>query len=182
MRLCSTIRFLMNDLSIYLDSMHSSVQIDLRNDRWHRLGGIPNKPGWYYISTNAPIGILQKQSLWSATYLRAKDGEIAKVRNYNLQQRANRYSDSSSHYFNTKGVYSGLASKLQARAKEHTFADPGTGGLALSKYPTLHDYEWIFHFVTLSGFTTDYQCKDVLLRLGEQVWRSKYGWPVLCAE
>lgn len=172
----------MNDLATYLDSTHSSVQIDLWNDQWHRHGGVPNKPGWYYISTNAPVGLLQQQTLWSATYSRAKDHQVTKVRNYDLQQRANRYSDDLSQYYNTKGVYSGLASKLQTRAREHTFADPGTAGLALSKYPALHDYEWIFHFVTLDRFMADCQCKEVLLRLGEQVWRSKYGWPVLCAE
>lgn len=172
----------MNDLATYLDSTHSSVQIDLGNDQWHRHSGIPNTPGWYYISTNAPISLLQQQSIWSTTYPRANDHQIAKVRNYNLQQRASRYSDSLSPYLNTKGVYSGLASKLKTRAKEHTFADPGTAGLALSKYPALHDYEWIFHFVTLSRFMADCQCKEVLLRLGEQVWRSTNGWPVLCAD
>lgn len=172
----------MNDLATYLDSTHSSVQIDLRNKQWYRLNGIPNTPGWYYISTNAPVSLLQQQPLWRTTYPRAKDGVIVKVKNYDLQQRASRYSDSLSSYFNTKGVYSGLASELRTRAKEHTFPDPGTGGLALSKYPPLHDYEWIFHFVTLNRFVADCQGKGILLRLGEQIWRSKYGWPVLCAE
>jgi hypothetical protein len=172
----------MENLTRYLDSIHSSVQIDLRNREWHLLGGVPETPGWYYISTNTPIGLLQQQYLWSSTYSRATDQQIVKVRNYDLQRRANRYSDSLSQYFSTKGVYSGLASKLQSRAREHTFADPGTAGLALSKYPSLHDYEWIFHFVTLSRFIADCQSKELLLRLGEQVWRSKYGWPLLCAE
>ncbi|GAD62535.1 hypothetical protein [Aquipseudomonas alcaligenes] len=172
----------MNDLASYLDSTHSSVQIDLRNDQWHRLGGVPNTPGWYYISTNAPISLLQQQAIWSPTYSRAKDHKITKVRNYDLQHRASRYSDSLSPYFNTKYVYSGLASNLQARARDHTFADPGTAGLALSKYPALYNYEWIFNFFTLSRFMADCPCKETVLRLGEQVWRSKHGWPVLCAE
>lgn len=172
----------MNDLSTYLDGTYSSVQIDLRNDKWHRHGGIPSKPGWYYISTNAPVSLLQQQPLWSSTYPRAKDQKIVKVNNYDLQQRASRYADSLSPYFNTKGVYSGLASSLLSRAREHTFADPGTAGLSLSKYAALHDYEWIFHFVTLSRFMADCHCKEILLRLGEQLWRAKHGWPVLCAE
>lgn len=172
----------MHDLSDYLDSTHSSVQIDLRNSRWHRDGGIPNQPGWYYISTDTPIELLQRQHLWSTTYQRARDHKTAKVRNYDIQRRAGRFTNNLAPYFNTRGVYSGLASKLLARAKEHTFADPGTAGLALAKYPELFDFEWIFHFVTLHRFMADCQCNEVLLHLGEQVWRSKHGWPVLCAE
>lgn len=171
----------MNDLSAYLDSTHSSVQIDLSNDQWHRCG-IPGKPGWYYISTDAPITLLQEQALWTSTYQRATDQKIVKVRNYDLQRRANRYSDNLSQYFNAKAVYSGLASNLLARAREHTFADPGTAGLSLSRYPALHEYEWIFHFVTLKRFMDDCQCQKFLLRFGEQMWRAKHGWPVLCAE
>jgi len=171
----------MNDLSTYLDSMHSSVQIDLRDKQWHRLG-IPCEPGWYYVSTNTPFSLLQKQSLWGLTYIRAKDQKIVKVKNYDLQRRVNRYSDNLSQYFNVKAVYSGFAKSLRARAREHTFADPGTAGLSLSKYPALHEYEWAFHFVTLKRFMVDCQCQEILLRLGEQMWRSKHGWPVLCAE
>lgn len=172
----------MDDLSTYLDGTHSSVQIDFRNDQWHLDGGIPSKPGWYYISTNAPVSLLQQQALWSSTYPRVTDQKIVKVKNYDLQKRANRYSIGLSKYFNTRGVYSGLASNLLSRAREHTFADPGTAGLALAKYAPLHEHEWIFHFVTLGRFMADCQCKEVLLRLGEQSWRAKHGWPVLCAE
>jgi hypothetical protein len=170
------------DLAAYLDGAHSSVQVDLRNNAWHRRRGIPSEPGWYYISTDAPVEILQRQSLWSTTYLRAKDQKQVPVRNYNLQLRASRYSSDLATYFNTAGVYSGLASSLRARAREHTFADPGTGGLALARYPELFDYEWIFNFVTLKRFMKDCQCNEVILRLGEQLWRSKHGWPILCAE
>ncbi|QXI08464.1 hypothetical protein HU718_012405 [Pseudomonas tensinigenes] len=172
----------MKNLVDYLDSTHSSVQIDFQNKQWHHRIGIPETPGWYYISTNTPISVLQQQNLWSNTYSRAKDQEIVKVKNYDIQHRAKRFSDNLSPYFNTKGVYSGLTSKLQSRAREHTFADPGTAGLALFKYPELHKYEWIFNFVTLYRFMTDCQCKEVMLRLGEQVWRSKHGWPILCSE
>lgn len=172
----------MNDLANYLDSTHSSVQIDLCNDQWHLDGGIPSLPGWYYITTNAPVDLLQRQRLWSSTYQTAKDNKPAKVKNYDILQRANRYTDRLAPYFNTRDVYSGLASKLSSRAREHTFADPGTGGLALAKYPELFDFEWIFHFVTLHRFMTNCQCNNVLLRLGEQLWRSKHGWPVLCVE
>ncbi|QFY77837.1 hypothetical protein DUD43_09150 [Alcaligenes faecalis] len=171
----------MNDLSEYLDSTHSSVHIDLHDNQWYR-PGIPNEPGWYYISTNAPVGLLQEQSLWALEYARAKDQTIAKVKNYNIKERANRYSDSLSQYFNANAVYSGLANRLRDRAREHTFADPGTAALSLSKYPALHEYEWVFHFVTLKRFMTDCQCPSIILRLGEQMWRAKHGWPVLCAE
>jgi hypothetical protein len=171
----------MDDLSAYLDSTHSSVQIDLRNAQWHLHGGIPNKPGWYHISTNAPVSVLQQQALWSSTYVRAEDRKEAGVKNYDLRARANRFSEGLSSYFNSRGVYSGLASNLLSRAREHTFADPGTRGLALAQYPALYDYEWVFHFVTLHRFMTDCQCEKVLLALGEQMWRAKHGWPLLCA-
>lgn len=171
----------MNNLSAYLDSTHSSVQIDLRDNRWHHLG-IPREPGWYFISTSAPVTLLQQQSRWAITYTRARDQKIVKVKNYDLQGRINYYSDSLSQYFSTRAVYSGLAKNLHARAREHTFADPGTAGLSLSKYPALHEHEWVFHFVTLKRFMADCQCQGMLLRLGEQMWRAKHGWPVLCAE
>lgn len=172
----------MNDLSNYLDGMYSSVQIDLRNEKWHRLGGIPNKSGWYYISTNAPISLIQQQRLWSPIYQKARDKSTAAVKNYDLQERAGRYTTGLSRYFSVRGIYSGLASNLLNRAREHTFADPGTAGLALSKYTALHDYEWIFHFVTLNRFMAECECEDFLLRFGEQLWRAKNGWPVLCTE
>lgn len=93
-----------------------------------------------------------------------------------------RYSDDLAEYWNTKYVYSGLASKLRDRAKEHSFPDPGTGCLALSRYPDLFQYEWAFHFITLDRFMNSCACPDMILHLGEQLWREKNGWPILCAE
>lgn len=172
----------MNDLSSYLDGTYSSAQMDLRNPQWHLHGGIPNERGWYYISTNAPVSLLRQQSLWSTQYSRSTDKKVVRVRNYDLQDRARNYSDALSPFFNTKGVYSGIASNLLSRAREHTFADPGTGALALARYRALHDYEWIFHYVTLGRFMVDCECPRILLRLGEQQWRAKHGWPVLCVD
>ncbi len=75
-----------------------------------------------------------------------------------------------------------MAANLQARAREHTFADPGTAGLALSKYPELIGYEWIFGYITLRRLAPRVSCQDMMLRLGEQVWRARNGWPLLCAD
>lgn len=75
-----------------------------------------------------------------------------------------------------------MASTLQARAREHTFPDPGTAGLALSMYPALREYEWLFGYVTLSRFAASVSCPEMVLRLGEQLWRAENGWPLLSAE
>lgn len=172
----------LKELTSYLDSPPSSVPIDLRDPKWHVRGAIPSESGWYYISTNTPLEILQRQRLPNPTYVTAREGKVAKVKNYDLGARASRHVPQFAQYFNVKGVYSGLASDLLARAREHTFSDPGTGGLALSRYPDLFDWQWSFHYVTLRRFAVDNRCDEILLRLGEQLWRSKHGWPILCAE
>lgn len=171
----------MQDLADYLDSAHSCVQLDLKDANWHVRSGIPNQPGWYFISTDAPLALLQAQPLWDRTYPRAKDGKFVNVKNYDLQERARRCTPQLKKYFSERAAYSGLASKLRSRAKEHTFADPGTGALALSKYEALKEYEWVLHYATLKRFMADCGCNDLVLRLGEQLWRAKHGWPVLCA-
>lgn len=166
----------------HLDSIASCVNIPLDDPNWHTNAFIPNEPGWYFVQTNAPVEVLQAQKLWSRTYTRARDGTPGKVRNYDLAVRAARYADDLKPYWNTREVYSGMAANLQARAREHTFADPGTAGLALSRYPALRAYDWMFAFVTLSRFTGSVSCPDMMLRLGEQIWRAKHGWPLLSAD
>ena len=170
----------MDMLAEYLDGPYAPVDIDLRNKRWHIRGGIPNEPGWYYIVTNTPIAVLRRQTLWRKTYPTKKDRN-AKVKNYDIQTRANRYTPNLRALWNVKEVYSGFAASLQSRAREHTFAHEGTGGLALSRYPDLRKYQWAFHYMTLAGFMRKCPCKDMVLHLGEQLWRAKHGWPVLCA-
>ena len=171
----------MQDLVDYLDSAHSCAQMSLVDRTWHRNSGIPNESGWYFISTNAPLEVIAAQSLASSHYQKARSSKLVPVRNYDLQARASRCTPNLKKYFSERAVYSGLASELRTRAKEHCFPDPGTGALALANYDALRPYEWLFHFVTLKRFMADRECNEFVLRLGEQLWRAKYGWPVLCA-
>jgi len=172
----------MQSLSAHLDGVSCCVQIDFSNKSWHTAAKIPSEAGWYFIRTDAPVEALREQTLWATTYIKKKNSETANVNNFNIAERARRFSTDLSSYWNTSEVYSGMAANLQARAREHTFADPGTGGLALSRYPQLNQYEWLFGYFTLKRMCPNCSCKDMLLRLGEQLWRSKHRWPLLCAE
>lgn len=172
----------MNDLRTYLSKSFTKVTIDFSRRDWHATARVPSEPGWYYIQTTTPYEILSRQSLWARQYCKKQSGILANVKNYDLQARCARYDSSLANYWNIELVYSGFASNLQSRAREHTFADPGTGGLALEKYPELHEFEWYFYYKTLGGFMTHCPNPGVLLLLGEQVWRSQNGWPILCAE
>lgn len=171
----------MQDLIDYLDSAHSCVQMDLEDRNWHLMSGIPNEAGWYFISTDAPLEVLSAQVLEPTHYQKKRSGKWAPVKSYDLRARAGRCTPQLKKYFSDRAVYSGLASELQTRAREHCFPDPGTGALALANYEALRSYQWVFHFVTLKRFMADCGCKEFVLRLGEQLWRAKYGWPVLCA-
>jgi len=172
----------MEDLSRFLESYYCAVTIDLSDKKWHTKAKIPSVPGWYFIQTNMPFERLCAQDIWQATYVTKKKQEIKPVRNYNLSQRAQRFGPDLSNCWNIKEVYSGMSSNLMSRAREHTFADPGTSGLALSRYPEARDYKWLFGYLTLERFLPNPSCQHMLLNLGEQIWRSKNGWPLLCAE
>ena len=172
----------MHELRGFLQGEYTHVQIELDKQGWQTRAKIPATPGWYYIETDIPFEILARQALWSRQYTTKKAKRLADVKNYDLQSRCARFENSLAEYWNTRLVYSGLASNLQSRAREHTFADPGTGGLALSNYPELHEFEWHFCYRTLAEFMPKCANPGVLLLLGEQVWRSQNGWPILCAE
>ena len=166
----------------FFSGRFETVPIDLENPNWHAKANIPGKPGWYYITTSAPIEELALQQLWDKTYVTKTSNQSAKVKNYDLSVRCARYFKEPSDFWNVKQVYSGLANNLRNRAREHTFADPGTAGLALSKYPDLFEFEWSFSYRKLDDFLPDFGSTEPYLHLGEQIWRSIYGWPVLCAE
>jgi hypothetical protein len=172
----------MNELREFMNGEYVRVAIELNKPGWHTRAKVPPAPGWYYIETDAPFEIISRQALWGRQYTTKKAGKLADVKNYDLPARCARFDETLAEYWNTRRVYSGLASNLQSRAREHTFADPGTGGLALSKYPELHEFEWHFCYRTLAEFMPECPNPGVLLLLGEQVWRSQNGWPILCAE
>lgn len=180
--LLSHIKPPMNALLAHLDSLASCVQIDLTDPWWYSRWDIKRQPGWYFIRTDAPIEVLQRQQPWCETYFTKRARETRTTKNYNLAQRAARFTEDMRAYWNIHEVYSGMASSLADRAREHTFPDPGTAGLALGKYPELAAYNWTFGFIRLERFNAVPSGQDMLLRLGEQVWRAKNGWPLLCSE
>ena len=110
----------MNELKKHLDGVYSCIQINLNDKKWHTKANIPSKPGWYFINTNTPIEILSQQNLWGETYQQKKNNKQVKVCNYNIAERAKRFTENLSVYWNVTSVYSGMASNLQSRAREHT--------------------------------------------------------------
>jgi hypothetical protein len=54
--------------------------------------------------------------------------------------------------------------------------------LALYRYPALAGYNWTFSFLRLDAHFEHCDDTDTILELGEQMWRSANGWPLLCAE
>ena len=138
------------------------------------------------MRTDAPAGVLQRLHPQTTIYTTKKDQIEAKVKNIDIPKRAARYTEALAHYWNVTEVYSGMASNLRARAEQHTLPDPGTDGSALSRYPELVDYSWLFGLVRLDhlqdviGMHLSSGSADMLLRLGEQVWRARHDWPLLC--
>jgi hypothetical protein len=150
------------------------LNMDLGSDSWR--DPIPSAPGWYFLETNTP----------PETFL--KVGKPVGKRHYDLVQKteASLYlkdlnlcilPSDSLFYF----VYSGETQNLKSRAREHISGHSETGCLALRNYPLLYEYEWRFHFSQC--LSTDKPDKNKLLRVyGEQLWRSKHGWPILCGK
>jgi hypothetical protein len=166
----------------FVTGPYQTAKIDFENKSWHTDAGIKDVPGWYFVTTNAPVSVLAAQTLWDTTYIQKQNKKKASVKNYNLAVRAGRHTDDLARFWNTTIVYSGMASSLRNRAREHTFGDPGTGGLALYRYPALADYNWTFSFLRLDAHFEHCDDTATILKLGEQMWRSANGWPLLCAE
>lgn len=166
----------------FVTGPYKTAKIDLEDRKWHIKAGIEDVPGWYYVTTNTPLEVLAAQSLWDTTYIQKRSKKKASVKNYDLSVRAGRYTDDLARFWNKTIVYSGMASSLMDRAREHSFGDPGNGGLALYRYPELADYDWTFSFLRLDAHFKQCYDTDTILKLGEQMWRSANGWPLLCAE
>jgi len=166
----------------FVTGPYQTAKIDFENRSWHSDAGIKDVPGWYFVTTNAPVEVLAAQQLWDTTYIKKRSNKVAPVKNYDLSQRAGRYTENLARFWNTTIVYSGMASSLRDRAREHTFGDPGNAGLAIYRYPELADYDWTFSFLRLDAHFEQCDNTDTILKLGEQIWRSANGWPLLCAE
>jgi len=161
-----------------LESIERRLQVlkmDFQDDSWRN--PLPSGPGWYFIETNTPPERFKEV------------GKPKGERHYNIPEKAKKASSSleqvgacilpseNSFYF----VYSGEAKNLKARAREHVSGHDKTGCLALKNYPLLHKYEWNFHFSPCL-FGNDPNESKLVRIFGEQLWRAKYGWPILCGK
>ena len=55
--------------------------------------------------------------------------------------------------------------------------------LFIYNYEALHRYVWKFHFALCPILEDEDPNASKLVRtIGEQAWRSKYGWPILCGK
>lgn len=163
-----------NKLLAQIERNLKKVDMTLDNDSWRDT--VPSVHGWYFIETNAPPEVLKD--------LGPPKGE----RHYNIPAKINAslalqefgfciLPSNDSFYY----VYSGEARNLKARAREHVSGHSKTGCLALGNYPVLRNYSWRFHFAACS-FVKKADDSKLLRVFGEQIWRSKYGWPILCGK
>ncbi|QCG68119.1 hypothetical protein [Pseudomonas veronii] len=174
----------MNSLKKLLETTFTVRSINFDNDKWHH--GLPNKSGWYFVETDAPLNVLTALPSPPSEYTNDA-GVIKKCRNYDIKARAKALESAlgqdSKIIYNEglRPVYSGMANNILNRAREHTFGHHGTAGLALAKYNTLFGYQWKFHYIenTLPSHSPAH--KEITLKLGEQIWRANYGWPLLCS-
>jgi hypothetical protein len=151
------------------------VDIDFSEDSWR--DNLPARPGWYFIETNTP----------PSEFLEV--GPPKGERHYNIRKKAEEslylnklvgaciLPSKNPFYF----VYSGEAKDLKARAREHQSGHSKTGCLALENYKILHRYQWRFHYA-ICLFGQNYKESKILRIFGEQLWRCKHGWPLLCGK
>ena len=158
----------------FIEASLQMVEMSFEDSSWR--ADLPSGPGWYFIETNTPPDVF------------IKVGNPKGIRHYNIPEKVNasRYLKrfgacilpvGNSFYF----IYSGEAKNLKARAREHVSGHSKTGCLALENYPLLYQYEWRFHF-TPCDFDENPNDSKLLRIFGEQIWRSKYGWPILCGK
>ena len=157
-----------------IETRMSSVEMNFNNDEWRT--SVPSVPGWYFIETNTPpetfkhVGTPKGQRHYD---IPKKVAQSLAMDEYD----ACILPSTNSFYF----VYSGEAKNLKARAREHMSGHPKTGCLALCNYGVLHPYVWKFYFA-LCPILKDSNTNKLLRTIGEQAWRSKYGWPILCGK
>ncbi len=152
-----------------------TIEMNFQEDDWR--ASIPSSPGWYFIETDTPPEIFKEV------------GSPVGQRHYNIPEKVKTSLSLSKKYraciLPTDNpfyfVYSGEAKNLKARAREHMSGHPKTGCLALKNYHQLRSYTWKFHYVRCPPPYESDESK-VLRTYGEQAWRAKYGWPILCGK
>jgi len=178
------VQLVMDKLRSIIESDFSKQTIDLSNDQWHRV--IPNQAGWYYLETDAPLEVFLQLESPPSEYIN-EDGEEKKCRNYDISSRSETLVTGLEtdgiiiDRAGTRPVYSGMAINLLNRAREHTFGHKGTAGLALANYRELAEYTWTFRYMENNLQYSSKKHRNIILKLGEQIWRSNNGWPILCS-
>lgn len=150
------------------------VQMNLSPSQSQWLNKIPDKPGWYSIETDAPLNVLQT----IGTPQLGKNYDIPKRITHSIELR-NQGLANSIHKGGFYFIYNGMdKNSLRRRANEHAYGHAQTICLSLSQYKILHSYTWIFYCCT--GEALNIPIDKGILIFGEQLWRSVYGWPILC--
>ena len=160
-----------------IDQLAKCLTMNFEDPTWRE--GIPSKPGWYLVKTNAPVEALRAVGPPKyKAHINFPD-TIAATTGLQDAGMAIMPPAEGENYV----VYNGEAKNLKARAREHDDGHPKTYCLGLSNYKSLHKYWWTFCYLPLSSCTA-FSVKiqdDKLLRLaGEQGWRVYNGWPILC--
>ena len=173
----------MQEIKSLMASKFQVKEIDFNNSQWHL--DIPTKSGWYFIETDTPNNVFASLSAPPSEYIN-NDGVAKKCSNYNISARVSSLMSCTGGGGVIGGgplrvVYSGMAKNLLNRAREHTFAHPGTAGLALSNYDQIKNFDWKFHYLVNTIEFEIEPHRNVTLKLGEQIWRANNGWPILCA-
>jgi hypothetical protein len=157
-----------------LEEGWKTVEMNFQKSDWH--SSIPSKPGWYFIETDTPPEVLEDV------------GPPVGQRHYNIPEKVKAsltLSEFGACIEPTDNpfyvVYSGEVKNLKARAREHMSGHHKTGCLALKKYSQLKKYSWKFHFALCPDIDDVHENK-ILRTYGEQAWRAKYGWPILCGK
>jgi hypothetical protein len=153
-----------------------AVNVSLEIGAARAVGDVPAAPGWYTVRTTATLEQLLP--------LRPRRGTA----HYHIRKRLERIGPLAERGL-TAGhdgdgrlpVYSGHAKNLKARVQSHLNGHAKTGCLSLLQYAeALHGTEWSFRFTPVSAVAGDMTDCEPIRILGEQLWRARFGWPVLC--
>ena len=68
-----TLELHMHAIKSLITSKFSGRSINLKNEQWHH--GVPNKPGWYFVETDAPLSVLTALPSPPSEYTN-EDGEL----------------------------------------------------------------------------------------------------------
>jgi hypothetical protein len=147
-----------------------------------------DRPGWYWFELDYSLPNLMV--LQKPLNLTKNACDFGQVSTHN-----NRLFDTDTCHTKTQlnVIYNGHNANVLSRIRDHFAVDDDSkGALGINKYP-LSNEKWTVSFFLVQHLdqTTDLTaqekqkiesiCRDETGRIAiEQIWRSKYGWPVLC--